>query len=347
MAGNPEWMKLAEVDPDLDKLLKSGATSAPGSGTPAGVKTDYAAVRAFLHKTKKAVNARTFPDSAELIIEDSVFSARDGYQIPIRTYKPVSPPNAGSPLVVIFHGGGFTLGDVETEEGSCHNFCKQLGCTVVNVAYRLAPENPFPTPVNDAYDSVKWAAANASKLGANPDAGFLLGAVSAGANLALVSATLARDENLSPPLTGLWLSIPIVMSMKYPPAHLVAELQSFEQCKDAPVLNAQAWNVLLDAYKPDETSRLFNLYSEVDPVSRAGLPPIYFQVCGWDPLRDEALCFERELREEHGTKTKLKLYPGMPHGFWSFFPQLGRTKQWFEDTIGGIQWLLEVGKQEK
>ncbi|KAH6659149.1 Alpha/Beta hydrolase protein [Truncatella angustata] len=345
MTGNPEWMKLAEVDPDLDKFLKAAAAS-PKPGPPPGLETDYAAQRAFLHKTKKAVNARAFPTSTGLIIEDSLISARDGYQIPIRTYKPVNPPKTGSPLIVIFHGGGFTLGDLETEEGSCRNFCQQLGCTVVNVDYRLAPENPFPTPLYDAYDSVKWAASNASKLGANPDAGFLLGAVSAGANLALVSATLARDEKLSPPLTGLWLSIPIVMSMKFPPAHLVAELQSFEQCKEAPVLNAKTWKVLIDAYKPDERSRLFNLYSETDPVSRAGLPPVYFQVCGWDPLRDEALCFERELREEHGTKTKLKLYPGMPHGFWSFFPQLGKTPQWVAETVSGIQWLLDVGKQE-
>ncbi|KAB5583160.1 Alpha/Beta hydrolase protein [Coniochaeta sp. 2T2.1] len=290
----------------------------------------------------KVISAKNFPDSSGLVIEDGTITARDGYQIPIRTYKPLDPPSGGSPLVVIFHGGGFTLGDLETEEGSCRNFCKRVGCTVVNVDYRLAPENPFPTPVT----RVRCAAANATKLGANPSAGFLPGAVSAGANLAVVSATLARDEQLYPPLTGLWLSIPPVLSMKQPPAHLAAELLSFDQCKDAPVLNSKAWNILLEAYNPDESLRLFNLYNETDPVSRAGLPPIYFQICGWDPLRDEGLCFERELREEHGTRTKLQVYPGLPHGFWSFSPQLGKTKQWVEDTLGGVQWLLEVGKQK-
>ena len=109
-------------------------------------------------------------------------------------------------------------------------------------------------------------------------------------------------------------------------------------------MGSKSWDAMMKAYKPDLQSRLFNLYSPTDPVSHQGLPATYFQVCGLDILRDEALCFERELRTEHGTKTKLQVYPGLPHGFWSFFPQLNKTKQWFDETLEGIQWLLKVGK---
>ncbi|KAI1826638.1 Alpha/Beta hydrolase protein [Xylaria intraflava] len=342
MVGNPEWMKLGEPDPQFVAFMKKG-----GPMVAAAPTTSLPERRAFFKRMKKASNEKSFPNNDGLVIEESFISARDGHQIPIRTYKPSQHPSTGSPLVVLFHGGGFTLGDLESEEGTCRSFCLQLGCTVVNVEYRLAPENPFPIPVNDAYDAVKWAAANASKLGASPSAGFLLGAISSGANLAVVSATLARDDGMSPPLTGLWLAAPSVLSMKNPPAHLVPELQSFEQCKNSPVLNSESWKTMLESYKPDETSRLFNLYSETDPVSRAGLPPLYLQVCGMDLFRDEELCFERELREEHGTKTKLQVYSGLPHGFWTFFPELGMTDRWARDTLDGMRWLLEVGRQEK
>lgn len=88
--------------------------------------------------------------------EDRHIPTRDGSEITARIYTPHKEIQGGHPLFVIFHGGGFCIGDLENEELNSRLFCEKLGFVVVNVDYRLAPEHPFPTPVNDAWDAVKW-----------------------------------------------------------------------------------------------------------------------------------------------------------------------------------------------
>lgn len=76
------------------------------------------------------------------------------------------------------------------------------------------------------------------------------------------------------------------------------------------------------------------------PTGHHGLPPTYFQICGMDPLRDEALLYEQVLREDCGVATRVDLYPGLPHGFWSWWPAAGFSKRQFHDSIQGLGWLL-------
>lgn len=77
------------------------------------------------------------------------------------------------------------------------------------------------------------------------------------------------------------------------------------------------------------------------PTGHSKLPPHYFQICGADPLRDEGLIYERMLRENEGIKTRLSVYKGLPHGFWSIFPQLKSSQQFVEDSVNGVEWLLQ------
>lgn len=74
--------------------------------------------------------------------------------------------------------------------------------------------------------------------------------------------------------------------------------------------------------------------------SHNDLPATYFQICGMDPLRDEAYIYEEILREENGVKTKVDNYPGLPHGFWSYFPEAEFSKNFQQDCIAGMKWLL-------
>jgi acetyl esterase/lipase len=194
----------------------------------------------MLFDRKKAMTAAASDSSLTQGVkeEDITVPARDGYNIPVRTYKPESPPAGGSPLIVFYHGGGFVIGGLEGEELNCRLFVQKFGCVCVNVDYRLAPEHPFPTPVLDSWDVTKWAAANASKLGADPSKGFIVGGTSAGGNISAVIGHLARDEKLSPPLTGIALLIPAVTDHRLEniDEEYKKEIISYEQNRDAPIL---------------------------------------------------------------------------------------------------------------
>jgi acetyl esterase/lipase len=94
-------------------------------------------------------------------------------------------------------------------------------------------------------------------------------------------------------------------------------------------------------YKDDPSSPLMSPFTF---PSHKDLPPTYFQIAGSDPLRDEGLIYEKVLREEAGVLTKLDVYPGLPHGFWSWWPQAGFSKEHRKDTLRGWKWLVEGGR---
>lgn len=186
------------------------------------------------------------------------------------------------------------------------------------------------------------AAENASQLGADPSKGFIVGGTSAGGNIATTISHLARDERLSPPLTGSHLMIPAICANPVMPEKYKKDAHSWEQNKDAAVLSRSACDLFYDCYVPNLSDRGSELFSPLlFQTGHAGLPPSYFQICGADPLRDEALIYERVLREEEGVKTKVNVYPGLPHGFWSIFPTIESSKKFVDESVKGVQWLLE------
>lgn len=118
--------------------------------------TDLPKFRAVVLARKRELTAAN-PSAGEVsyVEEDRQIPVRDGSSIAVRIHKPKSPPQDGCPIFVIYHGGGFVLGSLETETLLCRKFT-ELGGIAVNVDYRLAPEHPFPTPCHDAYDALKW-----------------------------------------------------------------------------------------------------------------------------------------------------------------------------------------------
>lgn len=269
--------------------------------------------------------------------EDRDIPVRDGSSITIRIHSPKTPPRGGSPIFVVYHGGGYCLGGLDNEAVLCRKFT-ELGGVAVNVGYRLAPEFPFPTPVNDAYDALKWTAAHFEEMGGNPSKGFLVGGISSGGCFGAVVSHLYRDDKLSPPLTGTFLSNPACISPETLPVKYKNVYLSREQNKAAPNLNADTMAFFNDLYKPDHTSPLLSAGAF---ESHKDLPPTYFQICGMDPLRDEALIYEQILREEYGITTKVDLYPGLPHSFWSFWPEANFSRKLQEDNVKGLSWLLK------
>ncbi|KAH7119488.1 Alpha/Beta hydrolase protein [Dactylonectria estremocensis] len=233
---------------------------------------------------------------------DVLYPTRDLTKQRAKLYQPAVKPTDGSPLVVLFHGGGFCTGTPEGEAITARNLTRAFSAVCVSISYRLAPQFPFPYAPNDAWDALKWVAANAASLGANPALGFVVGGSSAGANLATIVAHLARDAGLQPSLTGQFLASPMNQYL------------SWTQNADAPFLPVAAVDMFMTGYLPDdEDGERFAILAH--PRGHTGIPPAYITVSCLDPLRDHGLTYER--------------YPGVPH-----------SRKFREDQIKAFSWLL-------
>lgn len=201
--------------------------------------TDIQALRETLRQRKLALTASASSTTTATVTEtDHSIKTRDGAEIIVRVYR--GPKGNGGPVMVMLHGGGWVLGGLDNEALLCRKWCEEFGGVSINVDYRLAPEFKFPIPVYDSYDAVKWTAAHPELHGGDLSKGFVVAGISAGANLACVISHLARDEGLTPVLTGVYLSIPSLLSPAAVPDELKAQYKSREENKHAPILNEGA-----------------------------------------------------------------------------------------------------------
>ncbi|QIW94870.1 hypothetical protein AMS68_000388 [Peltaster fructicola] len=283
------------------------------------------------------------PDEVKEVLHS--VKARDGYDIPIKIYTPVKQSSSPSPLILLYHEGGWCQGDLNDEDHDARQFSRSLNAVCVNIDYRLAPEHAFPTGLNDCYDVTTWAAKTATPghdlLPADPKAGFIVGGVSAGGNFAAVMCQTLRDENFSPPITGQYLSVASLMWHTEVPEKWQAECRSRTTSAEDPVLGnsltgSEAFLHILQVDPKDPR------FSPMLHKNLAGLPPAYFQLCGLDPLRDEGLLYARVLSEEHNTPVKVDMYEGLGHAGWFNWPELEQSKKFFADTVEGVRWLLQT-----
>lgn len=250
--------------------------------------------------------------------------------------KAAKPPG---PLIVLYYGGGFILGSPATMAPYSRGLARIFDAVVVSPTYRAAPEHPFPVGINDAWDCLKWCAINAKSIGADPSKGFITGGISAGANFGAVLARRAVEEQLNPPLSGQWISLLVAFRKHTIPKAHESIWTSWEQNKDTLVINAKDGETLFGHYKPDFESPLFNpLVGDFD-VGK--MPPAYTQVTGMDLIRDDGIVYDKVLKIQ-GVPTKLDIYPGVPHSFWHFFPQLTQSKKALVDIAEGFAWMLKT-----
>jgi acetyl esterase len=218
------------------------------------------------------------------------------------------PPADGlPPLLVYYHGGGFTYGDLDTHDAVCRVLCRHSGAHVVAFDYRLSPEHPFPAAVEDALEALRWAQANAASLGADPARVGVAGD-SAGGNLAAVVSQLAsRDEGPAPSLQVLI----------YPVVDFTTRRRSRELFGEGFLLSNREMDWFEDNYLGPERAKAGDPRASpllADDLS--GLPPALIVTAAFDPLRDEGEEYARALREA-GTPVLLRRFPGLIHGFIS------------------------------
>ncbi|KAM0244498.1 hypothetical protein ACHAP5_006179 [Fusarium lateritium] len=203
---------------------------------------------------------------------------------------------------------------------------QKLGVVCLAPSYRQGPEDLFPASINDVWDVLQWIASRAeSELVVSLCKGFVIGDSSAGVTMAAIASHLAGDENLNPPITGVFLLAPKIL----PPESEEALPEKYKEmylsrtqaeCKNDPILTPALDKIFHHSAGGNTSSHLF--VPLIWPTGHHGLPRTHFQVCGLDILRDEALIYEQVLRENNGVETKLDVYPGMPHIFWENFSLL-------------------------
>jgi len=240
-------------------------------------------------------------------VEDFHIPARDGFAIPVRL---VAPDAGRLPVLVYFHGGGFTIGGIATHDGLCRQLAHHAHCAVLSVDYRLAPEHKFPTAVEDAWDVVQWVV----QLGGtrNLSSGQLaVGGDSAGGTLAAVCAILARDANIRLALQLLF----------YPGTAAHQNAQSHRRFAHGFVLEEPHITFFFNHYIRTPADREDWRFAPLDgadasghQVDVGGVAPAWFGLAECDPLVDEGVQYADRLRMA-GVAVDLEIYRGVVHEF--------------------------------
>jgi acetyl esterase len=221
-----------------------------------------------------------------------------------RLYHPsdTGESEGDEPLLVYFHGGGFTIGDLDCFDEACRILCRFGAQKVLSVQYRLAPENRFPAAVDDALAAFRWAQANAARLGV--DAGVIsVGGDSAGGSLAAVVAQ--QTAGADPPLAQLLI---------YPATGRTTHCPSTELFDGFFLSTADRETFSDYYYRGTGFSGRDPRISPLMAPDLSGLAPALVVTAGFDILRDEGEAYAEALKKA-GTPTILHREPSLAHGF--------------------------------
>ncbi|MBP6724691.1 MAG: alpha/beta hydrolase [Halioglobus sp.] len=239
-------------------------------------------------------------------ISDIVIPARDA-EIPARIYRPIvgAARAASLPVIVFYHGGGFVVGNIDIFDSLVRSLANATTAIVVSVGYRLAPANPYPAAVEDAYAALEWVSENIAALGGDGTK-LVVAGESAGGNLAAVVALKARDER-GPSIAGQILYYPALdfTDTDYP---------SRTKFIDGYGLSAEAGLAFQQAYAGHIVDKSEPYLSPIHAPSLANLPPTLMVTAGFDPLTDACIAYIERLQTGGATAIR-RHFPGMIHGF--------------------------------
>jgi acetyl esterase len=275
--------RTAGMDPELEAFIPL---------FPPADLTDPATARKHLAALAAAAPA---PDTTGIEIQDRTVPADPA--VPVRIYRPHRTHGA----VVWLHGGGFVMGDLDTEHPWAARLADGTGAAVISVGYRRAPEHRFPAALDDTYAVLAWTAGHAAELGIDP-ARIAVGGHSAGAGLAAAVALRARDQH-GPPIRYQLLNQPELDDRQ--------ATWSARQFTDTPWMTrdklAATWRHYLGATPASPYA------APARAADLAGLPPAHIATAEFDPLRDEGITYALRLLQA-GVPVELHQWPGTFHG---------------------------------
>ncbi|MFC4210577.1 alpha/beta hydrolase [Pedobacter lithocola] len=296
----PDWGKTIkpEMQTIIEKLISYGdkpletlsAVDARKNHTPTNAVMDL-------------VNANNITIPAPAVDTTGKDIDVEGGKIHLRIYTPKSGKGP-FPLIVYYHGGGFVIANLDVYNASAQGLAEQVGAVVISVAYRLSPENKFPTAHNDAFAAYEWAVKNAVSLKADPAKIAVVGE-SAGGNLAANVSIMARDKHIM---------IPVHQVLVYPIAQANMDTESYKMYADAKPLNkammkwftAQYLTTMIEAQNPKISLVNSNL---------KGLPATTIITAEIDPLHDDGVMLANKLSDA-GVKVNSRNYEGVTHEFF-------------------------------
>lgn len=280
-----------------------------------------------LHALSPQVARQAYERSADVLevprpglarVEDLQIPARDGASLPARLVAPST--DSGLPVLLFFHGGGFTIGSIATHDILCRMLARESGAAVLSVGYRLAPEHRFPTAVDDAWDALQWLAREGAARLRLDARRIAVGGDSAGGTLAAVSAIQARDA-------GLALRLQLLI---YPGTTAHQDTASHRLYADGPLLDKAQIDWFFGQYiDPDKREDWRFAPLLADDVD--GVAPAWIGLAECDPLVDEGVLYGDKLRMA-GVSVQLEIYRGVVHGFAQMGRALPEARQLHKDA---------------
>lgn len=258
-------------------------------------------VRARANMRQMIAALNTEVDTSGLQIENL-----DADGVGLRLYRPEARSGV-TPALLYIHGGGFVVGDLDSEHGSCASIARRLGIAVLSVDYRLAPEHPYPVPLEDCYTALRWLRQRCESLAVDPDRVGVFGQ-SAGGGLAAALCLLTRDRG-GPGICFQFLGMPEVDDR--------LQTTSMREFTDTPLWNRPnaelSWQYYLGAEYTPGGGDVPIYAAPARAQNLRDLPPAYVTAMEFDPLRDEDVDYAARLMQA-GVPTELHTFPGTFHG---------------------------------
>jgi acetyl esterase len=255
--------------------------------------------------------------------DDRWIDVAPGRNLRVRLYYP-DAARTELPVLMHLHGGGFVGGSLEMDDRRCRRLARDADCIVVSLDYPLAPEHPFPIPIEAAFAAWQWILRSAREFGGDARRCAVSGS-SAGGHLAVGVCLLARDRRVAPPLLQL---------LTYPVIDPALTSGSYRQFADGPFLTQARMRWYWKQYAGTKQHR----GQPWSPLtgSLAGLPPARVLTAEFDVLRDEGETYAARLRAD-GVKASVRRCAGMVHGFVSVVPDHRETSAALDDSAAALR----------
>ena len=271
----------------------------------------------------KSIGVLDVPKPELARVEEVRIPARDGHALPARLVAPST--DTGLPVLLYTHGGGFTIGSIESHDTFCRVLSATSGAAVLSLDYRLAPEWRFPTAVHDAWDALHWLAGEGGRALGLDTTRIAVGGDSAGGTLAAVSAVHARDA-------GLKLALQLLI---YPGTTDHQDTPSHARYADGPVLDKALIDWFFAQYI-DEADRSDWRFAPLKSADVDGVAPAWVGLAECDPLVDEGVMYADKLRAA-GVPVELEIYRGVTHGFITMGRAIAEARQLHHDAAQALR----------